>query len=92
MWDSTDITIKAGTDLDSVGVVFNSTGAFQVFATATGYTTGSTTTNAAAPPVGVSATQALASPTRIRVLPTYPDSLRRKVSPRVRSKPAPPRR
>jgi len=91
VWDSTHITIKAGTDLDSVGLAFNSTGQFSVTATATGFSTGSTLTNAAAPPVGVSAAARL-SPMRIRVLPMYPDSLRRKVSPRLRRKPAPPRR
>lgn len=92
VWDSTHITIQAGTGLDSVGVVFNSTGQFSVFANATGYTTGSTLTNSAAPPAGASPIRAMMSPMRIRAVPTYPDSLRRKVSPRVRPKPAPPRR
>lgn len=93
VWDSTHITIQTGTGLDSVGVTFNSTGAFQVFAAATGYTTGVTTTNSAAPPVGVSATSRVGiTPLRIKVVPMYPDSLRRKVSPRVRAKPVPPKR
>lgn len=92
VWDSTHITIQPGTDLDSVGVTFNSTGQFSVVASATGYTTGSTLTNAAAPPVGVSSARATILPMRIKVVPKYPDSLRRKVSPQVRRKPAPPRR
>ena len=92
VWDSTHITIQPGTDLDSVGVVFNSTGLFQVFASASGYTTGSTSTNSAAPPVGASSARTTVSPMKIRVVPMYPDSLRRKVSPQVRRKPAPPRR
>jgi hypothetical protein len=92
VWDSTHITIQAGTGLDSVGVIFNSTGQFSVFANASGYTTGSTLTNSAAPPVGVSSARTTVAPMRIKVVPMYPDSLRRKVSPRVRPKPAPPRR
>ena len=92
MWDSTHTTIKAGTYIDSVGVIFNSTGFFTVNATASGYTSGSTGTNSAAPPVGVTAVQPAATPLRIKVIPMYPDSLWRKVSPRVRAKPAPPRR
>ena len=90
VWDSTHITISAGTDLDSVGVTFNSTGLFTVTAAAAGYTTGSTMTNAAAPPVGVAAVRTAGRP--IKIVPMYPDSLRRKVSPRVRPKPAPPKR
>jgi hypothetical protein len=90
VWDSTHITIKTGTGLDSVGVIFNSTGQFTVTAAAIGYTTGSTLTNASAPPVGVS--RATGSRSQLKVVPMYPDSLRRKVSQRVRSKPAPPRR
>ena len=89
VWDSTHITIKTGTGLDSVGVIFNSTGQFSVFATATGYTTGSTLTNAAVSPVGGSAPAV--SPMRIKVLPVYPDSLRR-VKPRVLTPPRRPRR
>jgi len=92
VWDSTHLTIPAGSSYDSIGVTFNSTGQFTVFASASGYTTGSTITNAAAPPVGVSAARASVVPMRIRVMPMYPDSLRRPVSPRVRAKPTPPRR
>lgn len=91
VWDSTHITIPVGADLDSVGVAFNSTGQFSVFASAAGYLTGNTLTNAAVPPIGVSAAKSV-TPMRIRVAPMYPDSLRRMVSPRVRAKPAPPRR
>ncbi len=91
VWDSTHLTIPAGSYYDSVGVTFNSTGQFSVIASAPGYTTDSTLTNAAAPPVGVSANRAI-TPMRIKMVPMYPDSLRRKVSPRVRRKPAPPRR
>ncbi|HEX4561053.1 MAG TPA: hypothetical protein VH113_04405, partial [Gemmatimonadales bacterium] len=89
---SGNITIPAGQSYDSIGVTFNSTGAFNVFATASGYTTGSTLTNSAAPPIGVSAARSTVTPMRIKVVPMYPDSLRRKVSPQVRKKPAPPRR
>ncbi|HZH39476.1 MAG TPA: hypothetical protein VFD85_00610, partial [Gemmatimonadales bacterium] len=92
VWDSTHLTIPVGSYYDSVGVTFNSTGTFTVTATAPGYLGGATTTNAAAPPVGVQAARSMA-PMRIKVVPMYPDSLRRKVSPRVvRAKPAPPRR
>ncbi|HKR54894.1 MAG TPA: hypothetical protein VJS20_01230 [Gemmatimonadales bacterium] len=92
VWDSTHLTIPVGSYYDSVGVVFNSTGLFNVNATAAGYTSGTTSTNAAAPPVGVSAARSAITPMRIKVIPMYPDSLRRKVSPQVRRKPAPPRR
>jgi len=92
VWDSTHLTIPVGSYYDSVGVVFNSTGQFAVNASATGYTPGSTLTNAAAPPVGGSAARSAITPMRIKVIPMYPDSLRRKVSPQVRRKPAPPRR
>ncbi|HKV72276.1 MAG TPA: hypothetical protein VJN62_13560 [Gemmatimonadales bacterium] len=92
VWDSTHLTIPAGSYYDSVGVTFNSTGTFTVTATAPGYLGGATTTNAAAPPVGVQAARTTIAPMRINVVPMYPDSLRRKVSPRVRAKPAPPRR
>lgn len=92
MWDSTHLTIPAGSYYDSVGVTFNSTGTFTVTATAPAYLSGSTTTTSAAPPVGVTTARASAVPMRVRVVPMYPDSLRRKVSPRVRTKPAPPRR
>ena len=90
VWDSTHLTIPVGSYYDSVGVTFNSTGLFNVNATAAGYTSGTTSTNAAAPPVGGG--PARIAPMRIKVVPMYPDSLRRKVSPRVRAKPAPPRR
>ena len=92
VWDSTHLTIPVGSYYDSVGVTFNSTGTFTVTATAPGYLGGATTTNAAAPPVGVQAARTTIAPMRIKVVPLYPDSLRRKVSPRVRAKPAPPRR
>lgn len=88
VWDSTHMTIKAGTDLDSVGVIFNSTGLFTVRASAPGYATDSTFTNAAAPPIG-SATRSVAAPARVRVAPMYPDSLRRRAAAK---RPAPPRR
>ena len=92
VWDSTHLTIPVGSYYDSIGVTFNSTGQFSVFASAPGHTTGSTLTNAAAPPIGVSAAGPAIAPMRIKIVPMYPDSLRRKVSPRVRAKPAPPRR
>jgi hypothetical protein len=89
VWDSTTITMLAGQSLDSVGITFNGTGQFTVTAIATGYTTGSTLTNAAAPPVGVSAVRSAVVP--MKVLPVYPDSLRR-VKPRALKPPPRPRR
>ena len=88
VWDSTTITVPAGAFYDSVGVTFNSTGQFTVTATASGYTTGTTLTNAAAPPVGVAAVRALP----VKVVPVYPDSLRRLKPARGRIRRTPPRR
>jgi len=90
VWDSTTITVPAGAFYDSVGVTFNSTGQFTVTATATGYTTGTTLTNAAAPPVGVAAVRMAGRP--LKVVPVYPDALRRLKPAAAPKRPKPPRR
>lgn len=89
VWDSTHLTIKAGTDLDSVGVVFNSTGFFNVTATAPGYSTGTTGTNAATPPIG---RVVLNPPPPTRAVPMYPPSLRKGKAGRVILRPLPAKR